>query len=93
MVVSARYRNWSGIVYPDSAPDDWLEHFQSLCVKGFVSPLHDADMNPNGEEKKPHYHVLLIFDGKKSFEQVSAIFDYCNSPHPQFVQSAEGLSR
>lgn len=90
---SQRYRNWAFVIYPgDSAPEDWLEQLKSLNIDGFVSPLH-TDMNPDNTEKKPHRHVLLFFDGKKSYEQVKAISDGLNAPHPQVVQSKSGYAR
>lgn len=88
-----RTRNWTFVVYPgDSAPDGWLDYLKSLNTKGFVSPLH-TDVNPDETEKKPHRHVLLMFEGVKSFEQVKAITDKLNSPHPQYVQSKSGMAR
>ena len=68
-----RQRTYATIVYPDSAPNDWQDILASLCIPAFISPLHDKDTNPTGEPKKPHYHVLLMFDGKKSSAQVDDI--------------------
>lgn len=90
---SQRTRNWTFVIYPgESAPDDWLEKLKSLNVPGFVSPLH-TDVNPDETEKKPHRHVLLLFEGVKSFEQMKAITDEFNAPHPQYVQSKSGMAR
>lgn len=50
-------------------------------------------MNPDETEKKPHRHVLLMFDGVKSFEQVKKITDSLGAPHPQYVQSKSGMAR
>ena len=88
-----RTRIWTFVIYPgDSAPENWLDILKALKVKGFVSPLH-TDINPDDTEKKPHRHVLLMFEGKKSFNQVKAISDSLNAPHPQYVQSKAGMAR
>lgn len=88
-----RTRNWTFVIYPgDSAPDDWLERLKNLKVPGFVSPLH-TDVNPDETEKKPHRHVLLMFEGVKSFDQVKKISDSLGAPHPQYVQSKSGMAR
>ena len=42
---SGRFRNFATVVYPESAPADWLTVLDSLHVPAFVSPLHDADVN------------------------------------------------
>lgn len=71
----SRTRNWASVLYPESAVDGWREALQECCVKAFVSPLHDKDINADGSPKKPHYHVVLAFNGVKSQEQAQAIFD------------------
>lgn len=90
---SARYRNFATVVYPESAGDSWLEILASHFVPSFVSPLHDKDINPTGEQKKPHYHVLLMFDGKKSIEQVQEIFSTFHGVGCEVVNSIRGYAR
>jgi len=88
-----RTRNWNFILYPDSAPADWREIIGSTNIEWVTSPLHDKDLNPDGEIKKAHYHVTLLFPGKKSFEQVKAITDSLNAPIPIKCQSVKGSIR
>ena len=57
---NTRSRNWKGILYPESAPDNWEELIEESCMDVLVSPLHDKDTNRNGELLKPHRHVLLL---------------------------------
>lgn len=64
-------RLWGTIVYPDSAPADWLELLEGLHIPCYVSPLHDKD------DGKPHFHVFMIFEGQKSrnvFRNIIAVF-------------------
>ena len=91
--VDSRYRNWATIVYPESAPDNWLGVVSDLKIQCFVSPLHDSDLNPTGEPKKPHYHVLLLYEGKKSFEQISETVKSFGGVTPEPIQSARGYAR
>lgn len=70
-----RTRNFATIVYPESAPDNWLEILSETHIPAFVSPLHDKDLTATGEPKKPHYHVLIMFDSVKTYEQAIAVFD------------------
>lgn len=69
-----RTRNYAAILYPESANPDWKNILSSYCVKAIVSPLHDKDINPTGEPKKPHYHVILAFTSVKTKLQAQAIF-------------------
>lgn len=47
-----RTRNWAFICYPDSAPDNWKVVLKSFHIPCAISPLHDKDLNPTGDEKK-----------------------------------------
>lgn len=88
-----RTRNWTFIVYPESAPENWIEILNGEQVPFAVSPLHDKDVNADGEVKKPHWHVMLMFSGKKSFTQIKEITDKLNSPVPQKVNSTKAMAR
>lgn len=91
--VDDRTRNWSFFVYPDSAPGNWREILDEEHIQWVESPLHDKDVDPDGEVKKAHWHVLLMYEGKKSFAQIKAITDKLNQPIPQKAASAIGLVR
>lgn len=88
-----RARNYACVVYPDSAPTNWQDILSSHCVPAFISPLHDKDFNVTGEPKKPHYHVILMFEGKKSVNQVTEIFQSFGGVGCEVVKSIRGYSR
>lgn len=61
------------LVYPDSAPEDWIKKLEAKVIPTVISPLHAPD--PNDEyEYKPHYHVLFRYDSLKSECQAD---EYC----------------
>lgn len=88
-----RARHWTFIVYPESAPQGWIDKLSDEGLLGCISPLHDKDINPDGTKKKEHYHVLLTFSGMKSFNQIKQITQSINSPIPQIVHGVKGLIR
>jgi len=88
-----RGENWGLVIYPDSMPANWRDLLSELCIQVLVSPLHDSDVNATGEPKKPHHHVLLIFDSVKSQSQVSEIAKMLNAPAPMKMDSARGAAR
>lgn len=90
-----RNRNWTFIVYPESAPENWYKILEEKMLDFVVSPLHDIDVleNGTGEVKKAHYHVLLCFKGNKSFDQIKEITDELNCPIPQQVANCSGMIR
>lgn len=69
-----RTRNYATVVYPESAPIDWIRLLQEQCVPALISPLHDKDLNTDGTLKKEHFHVMILFDGVKTSEQAQEVF-------------------
>lgn len=88
-----RTRIWAVVVYPDSAPDNWREILDDYHIEWAESPLHEFDTNQTGELKKPHWHIILAFDGPKSYEQVLGILSPLNCPIPQRCHSLKGAVR
>lgn len=88
-----RTRNWTIVVYPDSAPDNWVDIIEDMHIEWVQSPLHDKDINADGEVKKPHWHILLMFGGVKSYEQVKEVADRLNAPIPARCHNAKAMVR
>lgn len=90
-----RGRNWSFVGYPDdSLPANYRE---ILCDEMHLcyceSPVHDADLNGDGSEKKKHIHFVLTFEGNKSFDQIKEITDRLGCPIPQQVRNMRAMVR
>lgn len=88
-----RTRNWACVIYPDSAPRDWVHILEEFHVPFLVSPLHDRDVTADNEPKKPHYHVLLCFDSVKTQDQAVEIFVSVNGVGCEKVSSMRGYAR
>mgnify|MGYP001078521966 CR=1 FL=1 len=82
-----RSRNFASIIYPDSSPPDFIDRIGDLHLKAFLSPLHDRD------DKKPHFHLLLMYDGKKSSDQVKVDLDFVGGVGCEIVKSSKGYAR
>ena len=91
--VSRRYRNYATVVYPDSAPENWQAILSDQLVPAFISPLHDMDTNPDGEIKKSHWHVMLVYEAPKSTDQANDIFNSISGVGCEIVQSLRGYAR
>lgn len=89
----SRSRTWTFVVYPESLPTNWRDILDSQHIKWIEGPCHDKDTNPDGEIKKSHIHLILIFNSKKSFNQVLEISKKLNSPVPQKVADISGMVR
>lgn len=90
----SRTRNFATVVYPESAPENWMELLDEYHIATLISPLHDQDTNPDGTQKKPHYHVMVMFEGKKTFDtQIKPIFDKIGGVGREHVNSMRGYAR
>ncbi len=91
--MATRTRNYATVVYPDSAPDDWQQILSNEHINCFISPLHDRDVNPAGEKKKPHYHVMIMFDNVKTSKQAEDIFKKIGGVGCEVINSIRGYAR
>lgn len=86
-------RHWAFVLYPESAPEDWRERLQQSGVMCAVSPLHDKDLNPTGEAKKEHYHVILVYSGPTTYNAVAKLTASLNATIPQALEAVKGYYR
>lgn len=92
-MTQTKERYWTFIVYPESVKENWKETIQQLGIQAAISPLHDKDINPDGEKKKPHYHVLLVWNGPTTYKRVASITEEIGGTIPQKVLSPVGMIR
>ena len=86
------YTKWCFLVYPDSAPENWIQKLDNLHIPCAISPLHKPETEGEEEEKKEHWHIILDFgQGKKSEKQILEISrDLLNGTYPKIIQSPIG---
>lgn len=90
---NVKKRNWAFVLYPESAPKDWKEQLKLSGVQIAISPLHDKDVNPDGEPKKPHFHVIAIYGNPTTYNNVKALCDKLKCPIPQPLEQVKGYYR
>lgn len=75
-------------------PDNWLEILSDAHVVYIISPMHIGDPDPDGGIKKPHWHVMVIYEGPKSWlTQVKPFFESFGGVGRQELQSTVGYAR
>lgn len=87
-------RHFWYVVYPESAPTDWIEQLRQTGLAFCVSPLHDKDVNPDGQPKKPHYHVIISWSNSTTYRSARTLCDtILNCPRPQMLKNPTGAYR
>lgn len=90
---NVKKRNWAMVLYPESAPEDWREQLRLSGLQVAISPLHDKDVNADGEPKKAHHHVILVYGSPTTCNNVKALCDRLNQPIPQPLEQVRGYYR
>lgn len=93
----SKSRYYAFLLYPESINPKWKEILTSLQQPIFWI-LHDKDFEKTEDgiviPKKPHYHVLLMFDNPRSNVSISKLAVKCGSNgHLETVLSAKGYAR
>ena len=86
-------RNWAFIVWNDSKPTNWKDILQETGLMFAISPLHDKDINPTGEPKKAHYHVIMTYDGPTTFNNALNVAKSVNANTVQPLEQIRGYYR
>lgn len=91
---NVKKRNWAFVLYPESAPKDWREQLAKSGVQCAISPLHDRDLNPTGEPKKAHHHVILVYGNPTTYNNVKALTNgQLGQTIPQPLEQVRGYYR
>ena len=85
-------REWTFVLYPESAPSDWRDIIRQRGLIAAASPLHDKDINAGGTPKKPHHHIIVVYDGPTTYSNVSALsVGELHGTIPKVLDSPRGM--
>lgn len=87
-------RAWAFVMYPESMPSNYYELLEQTGLPFAISPLHDKDLDPTGQPKKPHYHVMCYYDNTTTKKNVKEnVCDLVNGTIPIKLESMRGMYR
>ena len=66
---------WTGLLYEDSANENWLQLLEETKLKIFISPWHERDLKEDGTYQKKHRHVVAIWEEEIEYEQAKSILE------------------
>ena len=90
---NVKKRNWTFLVYPESAPADWVKKLSETGLQAAISPLHDKDIDPDGQPKKAHFHVIVCYSGPTSYNVVLSLTQSLGQPIPKPLEQVRGMYR
>lgn len=69
--------SWSLILYENrDVIINTLLSIEGTWSNFALSPLHNLDLNDNGDLKEPHYHLLITFRQWKSLNSIKDLFNF-----------------
>lgn len=81
-------RYWATILYDESVAKDFDSIIKSWCVPCFMIP-HE----PESEDKKYHYHVMVMFPSNKRRNYVKKLFDELHGVGCEQIRDKIGYAR
>jgi len=91
---NGKKRNWATVVYPESAPENWIETLKISGAQVAISPLHDRDLEADEKTpKKAHWHVMMVYPGPKSLASVKAFCSTFGGIQPVPLEAVRGYYR
>ena len=66
---------YATILYEESAVENWHQILEELHIPCLISPLHDRDLDEQGNYKKWHRHILFLFESLKTRQQCNEVID------------------
>lgn len=77
-------RNWTFLLYEDSAPENWREIIEKWFIPCSISPIHDRDIKVDtGELKKPHRHIIISFQAPTTYKNA---LSYAQQLGAQYIE-------
>ena len=71
-------KGWLTEIYPESELPNWRDILSYMGMQAVIGPLHEFDVNADGSPKKPHYHVLLLWDGPTTYNNAKNVVKAIN---------------
>lgn len=91
--IGPKKREFAFVLYEESISEDWEQVLSQLHQRVFWV-LHDKDVSSNGAPKKPHYHVMVLFDNPRSPNTVRSLCIRCGgNGHLEELMSRRGYAR
>ena len=102
--MATKSRAFTGVVYPDSAPEGWQEQLRDSLGIWLISPIHTPDPGEDLETGaiktlKPHWHIMYCHGNTispKPAREIFARFEWIVTPKKAeffMVGSMRNLSR
>lgn len=92
MSTNKRSLYYATILYEESAKENWQQILEDTHIPTLISPLHDRDLDAQGNLKKPHWHILFLFESLKTREQFKEITEKIGGVGTEIVMAPKSYA-
>lgn len=71
-IEKARY--WTGVLYPENMVEDWENRIGDIIQVPYAYCIHNADHNIDGEDRKTHVHLIVVFENTTTYKHAMNCF-------------------
>ena len=82
-------RAWTAVAYPEGMVPSWRSEIDALLQLPFAYAVHNADTLENGDERKEHVHIIIVFPGPTTYKHAMEVFSRLDAPRKRAVNTCE----
>src|SRR5699024_6441351 len=90
---NVKTKHWTVVIYPVSVCEGKRDILDDEHIIWDETPLHDKYIYPNIQIKKDNNHIMVMYDGVNSYNEILELTERINATVPQRCGSAKGLVR
>lgn len=69
----ARY--WQAVLYPENMEPNWQDKIADVLQLPFAYCIHDKDLDKQGEQRKPHVHLIVVYPNTTTYKHALEVFN------------------
>lgn len=74
MASTNKARYWTAVLYPESMISDWESVISEKLQIPYAYCIHDKDMDKNGDVRKKHVHIVVVFPNTTTYNNALSLF-------------------
>lgn len=84
-------RFWVGILYPENMRKDWESDIGDIVQVPYAYCIHDKDLTEQGEQRKAHVHLILVFANTTTYNHALSVFQELNADGKSSVNEIKAV--
>ena len=89
--MSKKNKYWSAVLYPENMIDDWQVVIGDMLQLPFCYCIHDKDFDKNGEIRKTHVHLIIVFPNTTTENHAKTVFSSLSAEGKTCFSTLEGV--